>query len=224
MTTSTASLSIYQLRIVLRGIRPLIWRRVLVHSKTTLAHLHAILQILFAWSDEHLHSFHIHGREYGSSGAPTHSVRLRDLRLHRGERFRYVYDFGAYWECDIRLEAMLPQTSRQVYPVCTGGKRAAPPEDCRGAWGYLEQLDQHRLSPPLEAMGVVADAISTLLAADPQTSVREALGDLDEFREAVDCLEVYQAFQPEHFDRRGINTQLHSLVWSAEEPLCVTAQ
>ena len=94
-----------------------------------------------AWSDEHLHSFHIHGREYGSSGAPTREVRLRDLRLHRGERFRYVYDFGAYWECDIRLEAVLPLTPRRVYPVCIGGKRAAPPEDCRGAWGYLERLD-----------------------------------------------------------------------------------
>ena len=29
---------------------------------------HAILQILFTWSDKHLHSFHIHGKEYGSSG------------------------------------------------------------------------------------------------------------------------------------------------------------
>jgi hypothetical protein len=29
---------------------------------------------------------------------------------------------------------------------------------------------------PLEAMGVVADAISTLLETDPQTSVRAALG------------------------------------------------
>jgi hypothetical protein len=71
----------------------------------------------------------------------------------------------------------------------------------------------------MEAMGVVAEALTTLLEADPQTSIREALGDLDEFREAVDCLEVYQAFQPEHFDRREINTQLHALVWSGEEPL-----
>ena len=48
-TTSTATpLSIYQLRIVLRGISPLIWRRVLVSSETTLAHLYTILQILFA--------------------------------------------------------------------------------------------------------------------------------------------------------------------------------
>ena len=210
-------LTIYQLRIVLRGISPLIWRRVLVPSETSLAHLHAILQILFAWSDEHLHSFYIHGREYGSSGASTRGVLLRDFCLHRGEQFRYVYDFGPYWEWDIRLEAMLPQTSRQRYPVCTGGKRAAPPEDCRGAWGYLERRDQHRLYPPLEAMGVVAEAISTLLAADPQTAVRAALGDLDEFREAVDCLKAYEQFQPDHFDRRAMNAQLPARGWHGEE-------
>jgi len=79
----------------------------------------------------------------------------------------------------------------------------------------MERLDQHRLYPPLEAMGVVAAAISTLLEADPQTSVRVALGDLDELREAVDCLETDQAFQPEHFDRRDINRRLH--VWGQEE-------
>jgi hypothetical protein len=219
MTSPTIPLSIYQLRIVLRGISPLIWRRVLVPSKTTLAHLHTLLQILFAWSDEHLHSFSVHGREYGSSGSDAHHVRLSDLWLHRGEQFRYVYDFGAYWECDIRLEALIPLASRRIYPVCTGGKRAAPPEDCRGAWGYLERLEQHRLYPPLEAMGVVAEAISTLLAADPQTSVRATLGDLDVFREAVDCLKAYEQFQPDHFDRHEVNAQLQSLAWSAEETL-----
>jgi Plasmid pRiA4b ORF-3-like protein len=90
MTIAATPLSIYPLRIVLRGVSPLIWRRMLVHGATTLAHLHTLLQILCAWSDEHLHRFHIHGREYGSSGAPTCGVRLRDFCLHRGERFRYV--------------------------------------------------------------------------------------------------------------------------------------
>jgi hypothetical protein len=217
MTTTATPLSIYQLRIVLRGISPLIWRRVLVHSHTPLAHLHTILQILFAWSDEHLHSFHIHGRDYGSSGASTRGVLLRDFCLHRGERFRYVYDFGAHWECDIRLEALLPLAPRRVYPVCIGGKRAAPPEDCWGAWGYMERLDRHRLYPPLEAMGVVAEALTTLLEANPQTAVREALGDLDDLREAVDCLEAYAQLRPDHFDRHEINTQLQSLGGSAEE-------
>jgi hypothetical protein len=68
-------------------------------------------------------------------------------------------------------------------------------------------------------MGVVAEAISTLLAADPQTSVRAALGELDELREAVDCLERYQAFQPDYFDRSEINTQLHARTWQRGEGL-----
>src|SRR5712664_2174397 len=46
--------SIYQLRITLREISPLIWRRLLVCSGTTLAQLHIILQIVFDWSGEHL--------------------------------------------------------------------------------------------------------------------------------------------------------------------------
>jgi hypothetical protein len=202
---------------VLRGISPVIWRRLLVRSDTTLAHLHTILQIVCAWGDEHLHRFHIHGREYGSSGAQTHHVVLSDLCLHRGERFRYVYDFMANWECDIRLEALLPLASQRVYPLCISGKHAAPPEDCQGAWAYMERLDQHRPSPPLEAMGVVAEAISTLLHADPQTSVRAALGDLEALREAVDCLDTYQQFQPDYFDRCEINAQLQSRLWQGEE-------
>jgi Plasmid pRiA4b ORF-3-like protein len=215
MTASSALPSIYQLRVVSRGISPLIWRRLLVRSDTTLAHLHAVLQIVFAWSDGHLHCFHIHGQEYGSSGVETHHVQLSELHLHRGERFRYMYDFIAHWECDIRLETFLPLAPRRVYPVCLGGKHAAPPEDCRGAWAYTERLDHHPLYPPLEAMGVVADAISTLLEADPQTSVWAALGDLDDLREAVDCLEAYQTFQADLFDRGDINRQL--LAWRQEE-------
>src|SRR3989442_8196800 len=100
--------SVYQLRIVLREISPLIWRRLLVCSDTTLAHLHTILQIVFTWSGEHLHTFHIHGKDYGSDGGDTRHVQLSALRLRRGERFRYVYDYGAYSPADIRLEALLP--------------------------------------------------------------------------------------------------------------------
>jgi hypothetical protein len=81
----------------------------------------------------------------------------------------------------------------------------------------MERLDQHRLYPPLEAMQVVAEAISTLCAADPQTSIRDALGELDEFHEAVDCLDAYQQLRPDHFDRQAINTQLQSQGWSEEE-------
>jgi hypothetical protein len=205
---------IYQLRITLREISPLIWRRLLGGGDTTLAQLHAILQIVFDWSGEHLHTFHIHGKDYGSNGADTHHVRLSAFRFRRGERFRYVYDYGAYWQCDIRLEAIVLRDLKRFYPMCTVAKRAAPPEECGGAWAYMARLDQHRYHPPFEAMLVAADAVRALLDADPQTSVREAvreaIGEFDALQDAVDCLEAYQQFQPEHVDRRAINAHLRA--------------
>jgi Plasmid pRiA4b ORF-3-like protein. len=71
MEPSHETLNIYQLRIVLRGISPLIWRRVLVRDDTTLAPLHDLIQILFKWRHEHLYDFHIYGKDYGTSGADT---------------------------------------------------------------------------------------------------------------------------------------------------------
>ena len=214
---------IYQLRITLREISPLIWRRLLVCSDTTLAQLHAILQIVFDWSDEHLHTFHLHGKDYGSNGAETRHVRLSTFRLRCGERFRYVYDYGAHWQCDIRLEAILPRDAKRFYPVCITAKRAAPPEECGGAWAYMARLDQHRYHPPFEAMLVAADAVRALLDADPQTpvreAVREAVGGLDALQDAVNCLEAYHQFQPEHVDRRVINAHLGAWPWQrGEEP------
>ena len=86
--------TVYQLRVVVRGISPLIWRRLLVPADTTIAELHAILQTVFGWSGEHLHRFLIHGREYGISyvGGPgfrddARTIRLGELGLRRSERF-----------------------------------------------------------------------------------------------------------------------------------------
>jgi hypothetical protein len=168
---------VYQFRVVVQGVSPLLWRRLLVRSDMSLATLHATLQIVFAWSDVHLHGFHIHGREYGSArlGGPSFDVDARHvplmaLCLHRGERFSYLYNFIDHWECDLRLEAVLPLEPRRIYPVCTGGKRAAPPEDCGGAWAYLQMVDRHHV--PLEAMTVVARTLDRLLAADDHTTMR----------------------------------------------------
>ena len=62
---SVSFTAIYQLRVVLCGVSPLVWRRLLVVSGTSLAELHDILQTAFDWSGEHLHRFLIHGAAYG---------------------------------------------------------------------------------------------------------------------------------------------------------------
>jgi hypothetical protein len=46
---------VYQLRVWLQGVSPMVWRRLLVRSDSTIAELHQVLQIAFGWSDEHLH-------------------------------------------------------------------------------------------------------------------------------------------------------------------------
>jgi hypothetical protein len=96
---SLFSRAIYQFRVVLRGVSPLVWRRLLVSGETPLAGLHDILQRAFAWSDEHLHRFLIHGTAYGlprlggiAFRDDARRVPLSRFRLHRGERFRYEYD------------------------------------------------------------------------------------------------------------------------------------
>ena len=135
---------IYQLRAVLRGISPIIWRRLLVRSDGTVAQLHEVLQIAFGWNDEHLNRFEILGREYavyrdggGMIGIDATDVRLCDLKLRRLERFVYEYDFGDSWIHDLRLEATLPVNPRNIYPRCVAGKCSAPPEDCGGPSGFM---------------------------------------------------------------------------------------
>jgi hypothetical protein len=121
---------IYQLRAVIRGISPMIWRRLLVRDDSTVAQLHEVLQIAFGWDDEHLNRFEIRGREYamyreggGLIGIDARRVRLCDLKLRRLERFVYEYDFGDSWIHDLRLETAVVFLSFREWNVC-GGTRS----------------------------------------------------------------------------------------------------
>ena len=62
-----SAVEVYQLRVFLRQISPMIWRRLLVRSDSTIADLHYTLQIAMGWDDFHLHQFTIRGKHYGVS-------------------------------------------------------------------------------------------------------------------------------------------------------------
>src|ERR1700730_10914209 len=93
---------ILQLRAVLRGIIPLIWRRLLVPSDTSsIAQLHEVLQVAFGWEDMHLHRFEIRGPAYGLSrdggvffDTDARKVRIGDLRSPKKNRVKRCHACG----------------------------------------------------------------------------------------------------------------------------------
>jgi hypothetical protein len=132
---------VYQLKVGLRGAKPPIWRRLEVPADISLDRLHAVIQVAFDWDDSHLHVFET---PYGSFGAPDaelghraeSSVTLEQVAPDPRSKISYTYDFGDDWEHDILVEKAFVRDSAARYPRCTGGRRAAPPEDCGGIWGY----------------------------------------------------------------------------------------
>jgi Plasmid pRiA4b ORF-3-like protein len=136
---------IYQIKVGLRGAKPPIWRRLEVHADTSLADLHDIIQVAFGWEDCHMHVFET---AYGPFGVADRElghraegpVTLEQVASGSGDRLQYVYDFGDNWAHDIVVEKVLDRQPVR-YPRCTGGRRAAPPEDCGGIWGYAELVE-----------------------------------------------------------------------------------
>jgi hypothetical protein len=190
-----------QIHVWIRHVSPMIGRRVLVRTESTLANLHDVLQIAFGWSDLHLHRFRIHGRDYGVSrvGGPwfshdARSVRLVDFRFRPNERFLYEYDFGDGWQHVVRVERRLTMEPRRTYPVCVGGQRAGPPEDCGGPRAFLERRDAvpRQVREHLERIIESVDA-----------------GDLDAVRDELEAVESGRDWLTlERFDRRKVNRRL----------------
>jgi hypothetical protein len=152
-TTSDSSVPVFQIKITLQDIEPLIWRRVQVKD-CTLDNLHEYIQTAMGWTNSHLHHFEIDGQLYGDpllveenfdemNYEDSTTTKLSDILPESGKRFRfrYEYDFGDSWEHEIIVEGRLPAEKAIRYPLCLEGERACPPEDVGGSYGYQEYLE-----------------------------------------------------------------------------------
>jgi hypothetical protein len=144
----TAKTKVFQLKIQLAHIRPPIWRRLLVPGELDLAELHEIIQASFGWTNSHLHEFEIGAARYGTPDPDWGRDDVKDesrAKLFRlagaGDRFSYTYDFGDGWEHAITVEQVAGAQVATRYPACTAGRRACPPENVGGPWGYGDFLD-----------------------------------------------------------------------------------
>ena len=132
-----------QVRIDLLQVKPPIWRRLILPGDLTLDRVHAVLNEAMGWTDSHLHRFRTGNGPYfitefdlheGDDGILENDVRLDQVVSEKGDTFWYDYDFGDGWEHVVRVEAVLPEPPVAVELVT--GRRACPPEDVGGPWGY----------------------------------------------------------------------------------------
>lgn len=143
--------SIYQIKITLQDSKPPIWRRVLVLDSIKLDEFHQLIQIVMGWENYHLHQFRCHDTLYGmpNDDFDDMGIELKDeakyklsqLLVAEKNAMTYEYDFGDGWEHKIVLEKILPFDGTVELPQCIKGKRACPPEDCGGIWGYESLLE-----------------------------------------------------------------------------------
>lgn len=141
-----AGRTVHTIKVTLRGSKPPIWRRLEVPSDCTLRRLHGVIQAAFGWEDYHLWVFEVAGEQYGVADRELEvrsaaAKRLSQVAPGAGDRLRYTYDFGDDWGHDIVVEAVGDAEPGAAYPRCLAGRRACPPEDCGGMWGYDDLLE-----------------------------------------------------------------------------------
>lgn len=140
---------VFLLRVSLIGVKPAIWRRLLVPKDVLLPQLHSILQVAMGWTNSHLHQFMLGDvtfAEPSEEDEPPGPIDYRQITLsqiapRRGSKCFYEYDFGDGWGHRLEVEEEIPvKDIRITVPACVGGERACPPEDCGGPHGYAEVL------------------------------------------------------------------------------------
>ena len=136
--------SIHTIKVSLRYMKPPIWRRLHVPSTTSLAELHDIIQAAMGWYDCHLHQFEVNGVHYADTEHmledTTDEARRTLAQMQAGDRIAYWYDFGDDWWHDIVVESVDRADPALTYPRCVTGRRAGPPEDSGGPWGFAELM------------------------------------------------------------------------------------
>lgn len=175
-------------------IQPVIWRRLVVDGRVSLAKLHHFIQAAFSWTDSHMHSFTINDKCYmqpqdDDLGGDIEYLDERKGVLNRlladDDTFVYLYDFGDSWSHVITVEEIeMVEDDPHGSAYVIGGERACPPEDIGGSSGYHEFLETVLGNPHSE------EAKRLLNWADGE-------------------------FNPAQFDRRAANAAIQRLLWNS---------
>ena len=116
-----------RMRITLDDVSPTVTRLIEVPLGIRLDRLHAVFQVVLAWTDSHLSEltfgrtgFGIPDPAYGFDGPldARKATLAEALEGMRGKTFRYLYDFGDGWNTVSRSRASHRLSHRSATPAC----------------------------------------------------------------------------------------------------------
>ena len=184
----------------------MVWRRVLVPTSISLHELHGVIQVAMGWDSIHLFEFGIRAVRYGSfelHSACTNVILTR-FGFRQGDKFRYVYDLGACWDHEIRLEGFHDAVQGKSYPVCIGGSGVCPPEDCGGPDGYIQHRDDATGYEAMMALDTMVEFTRGLLE-NPDRRINADEEAFWDFEQAVQRSQSRAEFLENKFSRRIVN-------------------
>ncbi len=176
--------TLYQLKVTLAESDPPIWRRVVVPATMTLKQLHLVLQVVMGWTNFHLYQFRLGEALFGDPEDDDYGMGVRPAGRKRLSALvkegveSFVYEYDL--GDDWQHDVVVEET------VMTDGYR-----------GYPAYLEGERACPPEDSGGI--DRYHEILEV-----IREP-----EHEEYEDWLQwLGEDFDPEMFDRRGVNRTL----------------
>ena len=123
------------LRVTHREFRQ-VSRDILIAADQSLHDLHLAIQEAYRWDNDHLYSFFMSGKAWDSRteiGSPwsdsrryADEVKLSSLKLRKGRKFLYLFDYGDNHEFDVEVLELNAEGAPGTYPRTVGKKGRAP--------------------------------------------------------------------------------------------------
>lgn len=97
------------------------YRHIQISASATLGKLHRVILSAFGFSDDHQHAFFMNNRlwepfdayfstPFDEGTMLTSQKKLKQLKLEKGDKFKYLFDFGDEWvfQCKVLRELDIP--------------------------------------------------------------------------------------------------------------------
>lgn len=119
------------------------YRHIQISESSTLLELHKAILDAFEFDDDHAHAFFMDNKKWSdwdcyfvegieNDYRTTNRYRLRQVGLHKGMQFKYVFDFGDEWTFQCKVLRVVDETTEE--PVVIRRKGEAPEQ-----YGFCEE-------------------------------------------------------------------------------------